>query len=203
MKTKLIFLLMLIAFNTSAQIKETTKTLFGTGKPVIGYFVSPSCQVIEMAGSTAVIPGICGGILLNESIYIGLNYKFILSENTPAGETDTRLYLDQRWGGLKIEYALSPAKTFHLNFPVEAGISHIEYDLKDAYGDRGGLVVPKSDATFAYIEPGMVLEINLMKYAKLNLSAGYQITSGLSFGHLTGKDFRGFICGISLKVGLF
>ncbi len=203
MKTKLILLLTLIAFNATAQTKEATKTLFGKEKPVIGYFVSPYCQIAGIAGSTALIPGISGGILLNESIYLGLNYKFIVTENTPAGETDTRLYLDQKWGGLKFEYALSPAKMVHLNFPVEAGISHIEYDLKDSYGDRGGAAVPNSDATFAYIEPGVALEVNLMKYVKLNFSAGYQLTTGVSFGHLTERDLKGFVCGISLKIGLF
>jgi hypothetical protein len=196
-------LLALIAFNVSAQTKEATKTLFGAGKPDIGFYVSPSCQIGEMAGSAAVMPGISGGILLNESIYLGLNYKFVITENTPTGVTDTRLYLDRKWGGLKFEYSLSPAKIVHLNFPVEAGISHIEYDLKDSYGDRGGSAIPNSDATFAYVEPGVALEVNLMKYAKLNLSAGYQFTSNVSFGQLTGKDLRGFICGISLKIGLF
>lgn len=203
MKTKLIFLLALIAFNASAQTKEATKTLFGTGKPSLGYFVSPSCQIGDMAGSTAVMPGIGGGLLFNERIYLGLNYKFIVTENTPIGETDTRLYLDRKWGGLKFEYATSPAKIVHLNFPLEAGISHIEYDLKDAFGDRGGIAIPKNDATFAYIEPGVALEINLMKYAKLDLSAGYQFSSGVSFNHLTEKDLRGFVCGISLKIGMY
>jgi hypothetical protein len=203
MRIKLLVLLAVIAINTSAQTKESTKTLFGSGKPVIGYFVSPSCQIRDIAGSTAVIPGISGGILLNESIYLGLNYKFSVTENTPAGQTDTRLYLDQKWGGLKFEYSLSPAKIVHLTFPVEAGISHIEYDVKDSYGDVGGFNVPNSDATFAYVEPGVALEVNLMKYAKLNLSVGYQLTNGVSFGQLTGKDLRGFVCGISLKIGLF
>lgn len=203
MKIELLILLIVISINTSAQTKEATKTLLGTGKPQIGYYVSPSCQIGDMTGSTAVIPGIGGGILLNESIYLGLNYKFIVTENTPTGLTDTRLYLDRKWGGLKFEYSLSPAKIVHLNFPVEAGISHIEYDLKDSYGDRGGSALPNSDATFAYVEPGVALEVNLMKYAKLNLSAGYQFTSGVSFGQLTGTDLRGFVCGISLKIGLF
>lgn len=203
MKIKLFVLLLVLAINTSAQTKDTAKTLFGNGKPVIGYYLTPSCQLGEIAGSTAIIPGVGGGILINKKIYVGLNYKFNATENTPVGETDSRKYLDQRWGGLKFEYTLSPGKVFHLNFPVEVGLSHIEYDLKDSFSDRVDFAISNNDATFGYVEPGVALEVNLMKYAKLNFSAGYQFTSGVSFSKLTEKDLRGFLSAISLRIGLF
>jgi len=200
MKTILIILFCTAAFNAAAQQAEETKTLFGSGKPHIGYFVIPSCQIGEIAGSTAVLPGIGAGIILNNKISLGINYRFIATENTPVGETDTRLYLDQNYAGVKGEYILFPEKAAHLNFQLEAGMGHTEFDLKDAYesGD-----VPVNDASFAYLEPGAALEINLWKYMKLDLGAGYRFVSDVTFSNLTEKDFMGFTFTAGLKIGIF
>ncbi len=188
------------AFNAAAQQAEETKTLFGSGKSQIGYFVNPSCQFSEIAGSTVVLPGVGAGIILNNYISLGINYRFIATENTPVGEADTRLYLDQKYTGIKGEYILFPEKTAHLNFQLEAGMGHTEFDLKDAYesGD-----VPTNDASFVYLEPGAALEINLWKYLKLDLEVGYRFVSDVTFNNLTEKDFRGFTYTAGFKIGIF
>ncbi len=200
MRTISIILFCAAALNAAAQKAEETRTLFGTVKPHVGYFVIPSCQVGEIAGSTAVLPGIGAGIILNNKISLGINYRFIATENTPVGETDTRLYLDQRFTGIKGEYILFPEKVVHMNLQLEAGIGHTEFDLKDAYesGD-----IPANDASFAYLEPGAAIEINLWKYLKLDIGAGYRFISDVTFSNLTEKDFKGFTCTAGLKVGIF
>jgi hypothetical protein len=200
MRTISIFLFCAAAFNAAAQQAEETKTLFGNSKTHIGYFIIPSCQIGEIAGSIAVLPGIGAGIILNNKISLGINYRFIATENTPDGESDTKLYLDQQYTGVKGEYSLFPEKAAHLNFQLEAGMGHTEFDLKDAYesGD-----VPVNDASFAYLEPGAALEINLWKYLKLDLGAGYRFISDVTFSNLTEKDFKGFTCSVGLKIGLF
>jgi hypothetical protein len=202
MKIKLLFLFISIAFTTTAQTNEGVKTLFGNGIPHLGYFISPLCQVGQIAGSTAIVPGVGAGVVLNKNIYLGLVYKFIATENTPSGETDNTLYLDQKWGGIKCEYAVSPDKVVHLNFPLEAGISHIELDKKDSYSDRG-FTLSDNDASFAYVEPGVALEINMHSYVKLNFTAGYRFVSDVAFRSVTGKDLTGLNCSISLKIGIF
>jgi hypothetical protein len=200
MRTISIILFCAAAINVTAQQEEETKTLFGSGKPHIGYFVIPSCQTGEIAGSIAVLPGVGVGIILNNKISLGINYRFITTENTPVSETDTRLYLDQQYAGCKGEYSLFPEKVAHLNFQLEAGVGHTEFDLKDGYesGD-----VPLSDASFAYLEPGAALEINLWKYLKLDIGAGYRFISDVTFSNLTEKDFKGFTCTVGLKIGIF
>jgi hypothetical protein len=200
-KAKLLLLFFAIATTITAQNNEDTKTVFGKGKPEIGYFVSPSFQFGEIAGSTAVLPGLGIGIVLNNRIYLGLNYKYIATENTPEGESDNRLYLDQRYCGLRFEYAIQPKSVVHFNFPVELGVGETELDLKDSYENEG--LVPTDDAWFAYLEPGVALEINLHKYIKLNISGGYRFVSSLSFRSLTEKNINGITCSAGLKIGLF
>jgi hypothetical protein len=200
-KVKLLLLFFAIATTATAQTNEEAKTVFGNGKPDIGYFVSPSVQFGNIAGSTAVIPGIGAGILFNHKFYVGLNYKFIATENTPGGESDNRLYLDQRWGGLRFEYSFQNDKVVHFSFPLELGIGETELDLKDSYENEG--VVPSGDAWFAFVEPGAAIEINLMKYMKLNFTVGYRLISDVSFRNLTEKDLMGFTWSAGLKMGIF
>jgi len=201
MKIKFLILLCFVVLNTTAQTIEGEKTVFGNGKTDIGYFVSPSFQLTEISGSTAILPGIGVGVLFNDRIYFGLNYKFIASENTPNGELDSRLFLDQRYYGLKFEYAIQSRKVVHVNFPVEIGAGETELDLKDSYENDG--IVPADDAWFAYLEPGVALEINLQKYVKLNFLVGYKLVSDLSFRNLTEKDLMGMTYSVGLKIGIF
>ena len=138
-KVKLFLSFFAIAMTSFAQTKEETKTFFRNGNPEIGYFISPSCQVGDIAGSTAILPGLGAGIVINKNIYLGINYKFIASENTPEGEPDSRLYLDQRYYGLKFEYAIQPGKVVHVNFPIElgAGATWQDQDRRTVGGDGG------------------------------------------------------------------
>ena len=105
MKIQFIILLCAILLYVTAQTNEPTKTIFGNKIPRLGYFISPSCQIGNIAGSTAVLPGIGGGIILNNKLMLVINYKFIANENTPVGEMDSTLYLDQKLFGIKCEYS--------------------------------------------------------------------------------------------------
>jgi len=200
MKIKLLILFCALVFNTKAQPDEETKTVFGNKNLKMGYFVNPYCQFGEIAGSTAVLPGIGAGIIINNKLTLGLTYKFIVNENTPVGETDSTLYLDQKFFGLKCEYSVFPEKAVHFNLQLETGIGHTELDLKDSYefGDA-----PSSDVSFAYLEPGVALEINIWKYIKLNLAANYRIVSDVSFRSLSEKNFMGINGSVGLKIGIF
>jgi hypothetical protein len=200
-KDNLLLLFCAIMLTSNAQTNEEVKTIFGSEKRDIGYFINPSFKFGEIAGSTAIIPGIGAGVVLNNKMYFGLNYQYIASENTPAGESDNRLYLDQRWGGLKFEYSFQPKNAIHFNFPVELGIGETELDLKDFFEDE--FSVPAGDAWFAYIEPGVALEINIHKNVKINFAAGYRFVSDFTFRNLTEKEIMGITCSAGLKIGIF
>ena len=202
MKNKLIVIFCSLAFITQAQTVEETKTIFGNKKPHIGYFINPYIHIGEIAGSTAVLPGIGAGVTFNNKFSLGLTYKFIVNEYTPVGELDKQLYLDQKYGALKFEYSFFPTKAVHINVPVEIGIGHTELDLKDSY-ESDTISTPSGDAWLAYFEPGLALEINLMKYLKFNIGAGYRITSSVSYKSISEKDIIGFTFSTGFKIGIF
>lgn len=201
MKTKFLIILSFMVVSLQAQTRQAVKTIFGEENPKIGYFVNPSCQIGEIAGNAAILPGFGAGVVFNEQIYLGISYKFSASENTPKGEPDNRLYLDQRYYGLKIGYAVHPEKVVHVSFPVELGAGETELDLKDSY--ENDTSIPAGDAWFCYVESGVALEINLHKYLKVNIGAEYRFLSGRSFRNLTDKDLSGMSFSIGLKMGMF
>jgi hypothetical protein len=201
MKINLIIILSAVVLNITAQTKVEAKTLFGNGKPHIGYFINPSCQFGNFTGATAVMPGIGAGVILNNKYSLNILYKFTVTENTPAGEAN-QLYLHGQWFGLKAEYSLKPEGIVHLNFPLEIGAGEIEFDLKDSY-ENNQFIIPPGEDWFAYLEPGVAVEINLQKYIKLNLSAGYRFVSDVIFRNITEKDLNGFTFATGLKIGLF
>jgi hypothetical protein len=205
-KIHLLWLLFCLSYNVTAQSNEEVKTVFGNkkasvGKPHVGYFLSPSCQLSSIAGTIAVIPGIGAGIILNNKLSLSLIYRNIATENTPEGEADKRLYLDGQWGGMRCEYSIVPGNVIHLNFPVEIGVGDIEFDLKDSYEEESA--PPDNDALFVYFEPGAALEINIWKYLKIDLAAGYRFVSNISFRNLSERDLMGITCATLLKIGVF
>jgi hypothetical protein len=202
MKIKLIIILSIAVSSLTAQPNEDVKTVFGSGKPHIGYFLTPSCQFGNIAGSTAVIPGVGAGVVFNNKISLDVKYKFIATENTPAGEADNRFYLDGQWFGIRCEYIIKPENAVHLSFPIEVGLGEIELDLKDSFENQQ-VIIPSGEAWFANLEPGVALEINLLKYLKLNLTAGYRFVSGVTFRNMSEKDLKGFTYSAALKIGLF
>jgi hypothetical protein len=202
MKIKLIVILSTVMLNSAAQTNEEVKTLFGNRGIHIGYFITPSCQFGAIAGSTAVIPGIGAGIILNNKISLDVKYKYIANENTPEGEDDDRFYLDEQWFGIRGEYILKPEKAVHLSFPLEVGVGELELDLKDSYEDLQ-VVIPSGDVWFANLEPGVALEINLWKYMRLNITAGYRFVSDVTFRNLSEKDLMGFTFSSTIKIGIF
>jgi hypothetical protein len=201
MKIKLIIILSAVVLNITAQTNKEAKTLIGNGKPHIGYFINPNCQFGIFAGASAVIPGIGAGVILNNKYSLNVLYKLTVTENTPAGEAN-QLYLHGQWFGLKAEYSFKPEGLVHLNFPVEIGAGEIELDLKDSY-ENDQIIVPSGDAWYAYFEPGVAVEINLQKFIKFNLSAGYRFASDVTFRNISEKDLKGFTFTAGLKIGLF
>jgi hypothetical protein len=201
MKIKLIILLSAVVLNITAQTNKDVKTLFGNGKTQIGYFINPFCQFGNFAGANAVIPGIGAGVILNDKYSLNILYKLTVTENTPSGEAN-QLYLHGQWFGLKAEYSLKPEGVVHLNFPIEIGAGEIELDLKDAY-ENDQIIVPTDEGWFAYLEPGVALEINLQKFIKLNFSAGYRFVSNVTFRNISENDLKGFTFTTGLKIGLF
>jgi hypothetical protein len=202
MKHCLLFLICAAGINLAAQIVDERETARGNEKVPIGYFVKPYCEFGMGTPSLAVLPGISAGISVGTEVFLAATYKFMATENTPLGEADSRLYLDQQFAGIKGEYSRPLSRIAHLCIKVEAGIGHAELDLKDSYAFEQA-TVPGTDATFAYLEPGLTLGMDLWKYLRLDFSAGYRFASAVAFGGLADANFEGPFISVGARIGPF
>jgi hypothetical protein len=201
MKYFIIVIFCVLTITVQAQTGGTAKTLFGGKDLKVGYFVNPSVQVGEIAGKSSTIPGIGAGVILDNKVSMSILYKMSLSENTPPGELN-EFYLHSQFVGLKLEYLLKPDNPVHLTFPLELGAGDVELDLKDNF-ENSNISVPSEDRGFFYIEPGIALEVNVMKYLKFGIGASYRLVSNMTFRTVSSNDLQGFNISAGIKVGLF
>jgi hypothetical protein len=101
-----------------------------------------------------------------------------------------------KWGGLHLEYTLWPLQVVHLTIPLSTGIGQMKIN-----GSTNETM--KGNPNFYIAEPGLMIEINVWKYAKLGFGGSYRCTGNVSYNSLTTKDINGFSAVASVKFGMF
>ncbi len=216
----------LLAHATSAQSDSTTsnlKTLFGTKTKInyLGVYVSPEFSYGQLNGSFA--PGFGGAFMLqvNQKWGLGLNVFSVNGRSTDIGRPEGATF-----SGLKLEYTLNPNKLFHLSIPLAFGVAghpmkmgrfernhdRFEGDDDGRHGYPSMQNDPNADrpapldrdfdgdARGAFIQPGVNIESNLFRYAKIYAGAKYRVAfNNAGFNN----DLSGFSANIGLKLGIF
>ncbi len=168
--------------------------LFKDKSKDLSFIINPTFQISEIAQQNSNFPGIRAGVIINRKFTIGGLYNFNLSEiSLPAAKGAGKLAM--KWGGLYFEYTLWPLQVVHLTIPVSAGMGQLN--------TTGSTIETTGNSNFYFAEPGLILEINVWKYAKLGFGASYRYTGNVSYNSLTTNDLDGFSAIASIKFGLF
>lgn len=204
---KPIFLLFACLATFTTQAQTETQTLFGKGSVKNwGVMISPSLQTASIYGETALFTQMKAGVVLNGNWTLGAFSGVTPLELYPAGlqaqfarPTDFRLYT----GGGFVEYRVQPTKLLHLAFPLAIG--GIMNDMDDRDWNGGFDLDDDGEDYRLFVEPGVNLELNLHKYARLYAGLSYRFhgnslyTEGLAVP-ATG-DF--LLVNAGLKLGIF
>lgn len=226
-----------IAGSTYAQDTNETKTLLGgkKGKPFkkinyLGLYIAPEVQYAGLAGGFTPVGGVSAMLQINKKWGIGGVVYTTLDDYTPTKLSAAKAYnFDANFGGLKLEYTTKPNSLVHVSFPliIGAGMAKIDSvgkkDGRDLFGendqkgegmhfegDKKGRRDGGEDNLFFMIQPGVHLEMNVIKYAKVYLGASYRIAAGKSDATSTNplliptsSQMSGFAVNLGIKVGLF
>ncbi len=240
MKSKNLILMMLtMALTTTgiyAQDHNETKTVFGNKKfnlfkkiNTLGLYVAPEIQYAGLAEGYAPMGGVSAMLQINKKWGIGGVAYSTLGEYTPTKLSSMKSYnFDAQFGGLKLEYTPKPNSLVHVSFPLvigagmaqidSVGANHNSKNDGDMYGEKGkdesGMKesgkMGKEDNLFFMIQPGIHLETNILKYAKIFVGANYRIAAGksnlISTNPLlipTSSQMSGLSVNFGIKVGLF
>lgn len=183
-----------------AQEKEEAATLLGSGNSIstenLGFFVAPAFGFTSMDGSTAALFNVRGGLHLADKLSFGAYYTTSVNQINPESETLPGIYMDYWSVGGFAEYTLLSQKLLHLTFPLYLGFGEVQMDNEE--GDAG-----LGEANFFQIEPAALLEMNLHKYVRLNLGAGYRFVGQMEYRNFDESDISGITAYAGLKLGLF
>ncbi len=205
MNNKISFVLILICLtifqlNSYAQENKEAKTLFGSENPIsardVGFFVAPSYGLTQMDGSSASLFNLRSGINFQDKFSLGAYFNTSINQILPQSETIQNIYMDYWTVGGFVEYTLFAKKVAHLSFPVYFGYGEVEMDEEN--GD-----INLDEANFFQFEPSALLEINLHKYARFNIGAGYRFIGQMNYRNFNQSDISGLTAYAGLKFGLF
>lgn len=174
---------------------KTMHHLFKDKSTALSPFINPTFQYSEIARQNCMVPGIRAGVIINNKLLIGGVYNFTSGDiNLPALNGAGKLKM--KWGGLHFEYTLWPLQIVHLTLPLSAGIGKM--NIAESTNET-----MTGSPNFIFAEPGLMIEINVWKYAKLGFGGSYRYTSNVTYNALTTNNLDGFSVVASVKFGMF
>lgn len=194
--------------------QDSTKTLFHMPKiNTVGLYIAPEYQYGQINSKLTSLGGISAMAIFNEKFAIGATMnRTMVRDLQPINITNTAtpLYLRVNYGGLKMEYTVNPHSLVHVSFPLTVGMGNASYDsigsfrTKDTTHRMSMMNQPRNGNQFFVIQPGIQLEANLMKVAKVYLGANYRFAFNQDNANtLSTKYMTGFGVYGGLKIGLF
>lgn len=196
-------LMMLIAFGfgvSTSLAQDEAETLFKGNNPFtkekVGFMVAPSYGLTSMDQSTASLLNLRGGINFSDKITIGGFFTTSLNQIQPSSEAIPNIYMDYWSVGGLFEYTLFAKKVVHLTLPLYVGYGEVQMDNETGITGLG-------EENFFTLEPTALLEVNLHKFVRLNLGAGYRILGNMNYRNFNQSDISGLIGYLGLKFGWF
>jgi len=189
----------------------------GTHKIRLGYFVELSAGYTHFGKRANFLPGISGGLILNHHWTVGVTGNFFGSmdgmhnrqfPNDTAGPGRERRSLHGGYGGLLLEYTLFPRSKVHVSFPLIIGGGMVSESRPlnppdSAIFQDGFTHHFYHGEHFFVLEPGVKLELNVIKKLRVGLGISYRysperdrrVTSPESLNQLTAR--------LSIRFGKF
>jgi hypothetical protein len=207
------FLLPLAAvllMTTQIVAQDTTHTLLKLVRPqYLGLYVAPEVQYGQLNSGFTSFGGASAMLMIGKRFAIGVTAQQSLTESySPKGVAPR--YLQGAFGGLKMEYTPKPNSAIHVSFPlvIGAGIARVDSTL-----NKGGKLENHKynngkdfgDNTFFVIQPGIQVEANLIRYAKVFVGANYRVAvaSSGNAANIPSNTLSGVSVSAGLKLGLF
>jgi hypothetical protein len=203
----------------------------------LGFYVNPEIGYGGFAGGYTPVGGMSASLVFNKKWAIGLAGYSTNYDYTPTKLSSSKaLNFNAQYGGLTFEYTPKPDAVVHVSFPLLIGgamatidsVSSLESNKKDWFGrgdfgqkgeggrgGRGGDFGGRNgefqnESMFFVIQPGIKLETNVLRIAKLYIGANYRIAAGKSNLETSVPAFipkSGQLSGLSVnfgaKVGIF
>jgi hypothetical protein len=235
---KLFFMALLLCLFTNVNVAQSTdstlvvtnketKTLFNSIKPkvkTLGLYVAPSAQYFGAVGAYSAAQGTSFMLLFNQRFAIGASGNFS-SYFTPSALNNAGLRMQYATAGAQLEYTFAPHRLIHFSVPllVGAGMARVDstssvssHDDDDDWDWHGKGRNRRSYAyeanPFFIVQPGLNIEMNVFRFAKLFIGANYRAVIGnttvaypvaATTAKVTNSQLSGASFQIGVKLGYF
>jgi hypothetical protein len=197
--------------NSSASKDEIT-TLFGKNKDTgLGWFVGFDNGYTQFASREVYMSGFNVGLVINHELTVGFSGSGWTNRNSlyyPNLTDTTGAYLEGGFCRFLFEYTLIPKSAVHLTFPLYIGWGGASYVSDKEYyewdGDEWDSGHKNLDTDiFFSVEPGVRLEINVLKFMKINGGVSYRFVNGLELINTPANMMDGLAFNFGMKFGKF
>jgi len=200
------YLIVLFVFTTNillAQNNDEIQTLLGNELKYGGYG-SFDMRFSNFDAKAGLLLGGRGGVILNHKLVIGGGGYGLANRTrvtlTDLNGNDSMGRMNFGYGGILLEYIFFPQKPFHFAVPLLIGSGSTKiYNISDDFFSNSLI----ESSTFLLLEPGIDIELNLLKFVRFTCGASYRLASGTFLQNLNDNDLSGLSINASFKFGYF
>ena len=192
-----------VTISTKAK-EDQFQTIFASNKKAFGGYFGIISHYSQFNDQGAVLLGGELSTVINHSFNLGVKgYGSITKiKSNRSSEFGNPLYIGIGYGGINLEPVLYYNAVVHVSFPVLLGGGALAEYSTSNYNYNYYYYTYNYDYFFVF-EPGISLELNIVKFMKLSTGASYRVTSGVNVVGYDGADLNGFNLDLSLKFGCF
>lgn len=173
----------------------------------IRFSASAYTAITNIGGDAGILIGGRGLYYLTPELGVGFGGGGFISPRYRDDILNGDYRITGGYGGLLAEYSFRPMRKLHLNYHILVAGGGAVYFREDVFT---GIQPNQLNASIFVLEPGITLELNILRWFRAGLDATYRYTSAGSVKYpnsddtiFTTESLRGFNLGVSLKFGRF
>jgi hypothetical protein len=206
MKIRLLFLLITLAglspaLSAQDTTKQELKTLYKNtdAKTEHGGYAGLTMGYLEVEGQDVMTLGLRAGWVIDHNVAIGIAGKYMINTILLEGyweDPATQYYLVGGYGGIFIEPIIIPKYSVHISAPFLIGGGWLTLNEFAWYS-------PYDWDSFFIVEPGLEVELSLLKFFRISIGGSYRYTTNLRMESVPENMMQGFGGNITFKFGAF
>ena len=187
-------------------IKEPSEanTLFNSGES-IGGFIGFRTKVGDVNDESGLFVGGEIAAVFSHRMNIGFaGYGLVTEIDADTRGQDGELFqLNMGYGGLFLEPVIGSNKIVHLTLPIIIGAGGVGLTHERFISTNHNHEFIEDTDAFFIIEPGLNMQINLLKYVRLDVGLTYRHIDGTNIEEVTDDELGGLTVGMGLRFGWF
>ena len=165
---------------------------------VSGWFVAPTFATTSFASQLGYLPGLRGGIYLNQRFAVGVTANVLATQDSHLGDHDGRNV--GTYGGLLLQYVVRSNQVLHAS--LESTLASGRWC--NTVGDGKGTAPDGcSGRTFLAFEPVANLELNVARHVRVATGVGYRFAVAAKGDGPSSGDLSGIVARTSVVFGSF